>query len=204
VVNPLRIALTGGIASGKTAAANEFAALGADVFDTDQIARDVVEPGSPTLDRVIAAFGADILDETGRMDRKRMRARVFADPTQRQKLESILHPAIRAELAQRAANARGPYQIHVIPLLAESGGARRYDRAAVVDCPADLQLTRLIQRDGSDEMLARQILAAQATREQRLAMADDVLTNTGSLDDLRSQVRALHERYLQLAAAASR
>jgi dephospho-CoA kinase len=191
--------LTGGIASGKTAVSNEFAALGVDIFDTDRISRDVVAPGSPTLDKIVAAFGRDVLDSTGHMDRKRMRERVFADPTLRRQLNDITHPAIREELARRSALARGPYQIHVIPLLVEGGRDRSHDRVLVVDCPEELQLARLIHRDGGTETQARQILAAQASREQRVAAADDVLTNTGSVDELRTKVRALHAHYLKLA-----
>ena len=129
----LRIALTGGIASGKTAVADLFAQLGIPVIDTDQIARDVVEPGQPALAQIAQSFGAEVLDASGRLDRARMRERVFSDPAQRKLLESILHPAIREELARRSQAARGPYQIHVIPLLVESGQRGNYDRVLVVD-----------------------------------------------------------------------
>jgi dephospho-CoA kinase len=197
---PLRIALTGGIASGKTAVANEFAALGVTVIDTDQIARDVVESGTPTLAALVNAFGKDILDASGHMDRRRMRERVFADPQARQQLEAITHPAIREELTRRAAAATGPYQLHVIPLLIEGGRAKTYDRILVVDCPEQTQLQRLMQRDGTDLTQARQILAAQTTRASRLAAADDVIENTSTLEQLRTRVTALHTRYLALAA----
>lgn len=196
----LLIALTGGIASGKSAAATFFSDLGVPVFDTDQIARDVVEPGTPALAQLVAEFGADILDATGRMDRARMRERVFNDPGQRRRLEAITHPAIRAELARRAQQADGPYQIHVIPLLAEGGRAAAYDRVLVVDAPEAQQLRRLMARDASSEEQARRILAVQATRQQRLAIADDVIENTGTLEDLRQQVHSLHRSYEQMAA----
>lgn len=196
---PLMIALTGGIASGKSAVAEIFASLGAPVLDTDQIARDVVEPGTPTLAKLVSEFGSDILDASGRLDRARMRTRVFADPNQRKRLEAITHPAIRAELAARAARAQGPYQVHVIPLLIEGGRAAAYDRVLVVDTTEEEQLKRLLARDGSSPEQARQILAAQATREQRLDVADDILDNTGTLQDLHEYVQTLHHNYVLLA-----
>lgn len=196
---PLLIALTGGIASGKSAVAEIFAQLGAPVLDTDQIARDVVEPGTPTLAKLVAEFGSEILDEGGRLDRTRMRTRVFADPAQRKRLEAITHPAIREELAARAQRAQGPYQIHVIPLLIESGRADLYDRVLLVDTSEEAQLKRLLARDGSSEEQARQILAAQASREDRLDAADDVIVNTGTLQDLHQFVQTLHRNYTVLS-----
>jgi dephospho-CoA kinase len=196
---PLLIGLTGGIASGKSAVAEIFAQLGAPVLDTDQIARDVVEPGTPTLARLVAEFGPEILDANGRLDRARMRARVFADPEQRKRLEAITHPAIREELAARAQRAQGPYQIHVIPLLVESGRADLYDRVLLVDTSEEAQLKRLLARDGSSQEQARQILAAQASREDRLDAADDVIVNTGTLQDLHQFVQTLHRNYTMLS-----
>lgn len=196
---PLLIALTGGIASGKSAVADIFAQLGAPVLDTDQIARDVVEPGSPTLAKLVAEFGDDILDAEGRLDRARMRARVFADPEQRKRLEAITHPAIREELAARAQRAEGPYQIHVIPLLVESGRGDLYDRVLLVDTSEEEQLKRLMARDNSSPELAGQILAAQASREERLDAADDVIVNTGTLQDLHRFVQTLHRNYTLLS-----
>ena len=196
---PLLIALTGGIASGKSAVAEIFAQVGAPVLDTDQIARDVVEPGTPTLAKLVAEFGSDILDANGRLDRARMRARVFADPEQRKRLEAITHPAIREELASRAQRAQGPYQIHVIPLLVESGRADLYDRVLLVDTSEEDQLKRLLARDSSSPEQARQILAAQASREDRLDAADDVIVNTGTLQDLHQFVQTLHRNYTILS-----
>ena len=198
---PFLIALTGGIASGKTAVAELFAAEGVPVLDTDRIARDVVEPGTPGLAKIVAEFGSEVLDASGRLDRARMRTLVFADLAKRKQLESITHPAIREELARRAAAAGGLYQIHVIPLLVEGGRADLYDRVLVVDAPEAEQLRRLIARDGSDPETAQRILDAQASREQRLSFADDVIVNTGTLADLRKFVRTLHENYELLAAA---
>jgi dephospho-CoA kinase len=196
---PLLIALTGGIASGKSAVAELFAKLGVPVLDTDQIARDVVEPGTPTLAKLIAEFGADILDASGRLDRARMRERVFNDPAQRKRLEAITHPAIREELAARSARAKGDYQVHVIPLLIEGGRGDAYDRVLVVDASERDQLQRLTARDRTTHQQAEQILAAQASREDRLAAADDVIVNTGTLEDLQEFVQTLHRNYSLLA-----
>lgn len=196
---PLLIALTGGIASGKTAVSRLFEELGVPVLDTDQIARDVVEPGTPALVQVAEAFGNDILDASGHLDRKRLRERVFADPAQRHRLEAITHPAIREELARRSATSGGPYQVHVIPLLVEGGRVDDYDRVLVVDCPEQDQIARLVARDGSDIEQAKRILGAQATREQRLSAADDVIVNTGTLTDLEKFVLTLHKNYQLLA-----
>jgi dephospho-CoA kinase len=200
VDRPLRIGLTGGIASGKTTVAKLFAARGVPILDTDQIARDVAEPGQPALAEVVAAFGQDILGPDGRLDRPRLRARVFADPDSRQRLEAILHPAIRAELARRAEAAGGPYQVWVIPLLVEGGQVDRVDRILVVDCPEAVQLARVQARDGETEDSARAILAAQASRAQRLAAADDVIVNDGEEAGLGPQVAALDARYRALVA----
>lgn len=201
---PLRIGLTGGIASGKTAVAHAFERRGVPVIDTDQLARDVVEPGRPALAAVVAAFGADVLDADGRLDRRRLRARVFADAAERRRLEGILHPAIRAELAARVAAVTAPYVVIGIPLLVENGLQRTVDRVLVVDVPRETQLERLLARDAETPEGAQAILAAQATREARLAVAHDVLTNTGTLAMLDAAVAELHSRYLELAAAPRR
>lgn len=198
---PLLIALTGGVASGKSAVAKLFEDHGVPVLDTDQIARDVVEPGTPAFAAILEAFGREVLDPSGRLDRRKLRDQVFADPARRQLLESITHPAIRAELAHRSARVGGPYQIHVIPLLIEGGRTRDYDRVLVVDCPEEDQIRRLMQRDGADETLARRMLAAQASREERLSAADDVIVNTGTLEDLARFVLTLHRNYALLAGA---
>lgn len=201
--NPLLIGLTGGIASGKTAVARLFERLGVPVLDTDQIARDVVEPGTPGLARLVEVFGTQILDAAGRLDRRRLRQRVFADPGQRRQLEAITHPAIREELARRSAAAGGQYQIHVIPLLVETGRANAYDRVLVVDCPEEEQIRRLTARDNTDIEQAKRILAAQATREQRLSAAHDVIENKGTLADLEKLVQTLHRKYRAASRARS-
>jgi dephospho-CoA kinase len=200
-MQPFRVALTGGIASGKSTVADRFAALGVPVIDTDVIAREVVEPGQPALAAITAAFGHEVLDAEGRLDRRRMRAQIFADPDARRRLEAILHPAIRAEMERQSRAAGGAYQVLVIPLLAEGGRRDHVDRVLLVDVPEALQVERLMTRDGVSREQAQASLAAQATRAARLALADDVVQNTGRVDDLRGQVAALHEKYLQLAAS---
>jgi dephospho-CoA kinase len=198
---PFRVALTGGIASGKSTVADLFAAHGVPVIDTDVIARAVVEPGRPALALVAEAFGADVLDAQGLLDRKRMRERIFTDPAAKRRLEAILHPAIRAEMERQSQAAGGPYQLLVIPLFAEGGRRDHVDRVLLVDVPEELQVQRVMWRDGVSHGQALASLNAQATRAQRLAMADDVLPNTGRVDDLRERVAELHRHYLELAAS---
>jgi dephospho-CoA kinase len=195
------VAVTGGVASGKSAATHVFETLGVAVADADVAARAVIEPGQPALDRVVARFGADSLGPDGRLDRARMRQRVFADPAAKADLEAILHPPIRAWLRAACDAAAGPYAVVAIPLLAEGGGRQAYpwlDRIVVVDVPEAVQLARLQQRDGITAELAARMVAAQATRRQRLALADDVVINDGSLAQLEAAVIRLHHRYLQI------
>ena len=199
--NPLRIGLTGGIASGKSTVADMFADLGVPVIDTDLIARDVVAPGQPALQEIREAFGAGVIAEDGTLDRPAMRALVFGDDEARRKLEAILHPRIGAATREQADAAGGPYQIIVVPLLLESSLRAFVNRVLVVDCEEETQVARLLSRDAESESQARRILAAQASRAERLAIADDVIANEGDLDDTREQVRRLHRRYLDEAAA---
>jgi len=199
--SPLRVALTGGIASGKTTVADLFAARGVPVIDTDVIARDVVEPGTPALAAVVEAFGIEVLGADGRLDRRRMRERIFSDAGARRRLEGILHPAIRAEMARRSLAAGGPYQVLVIPLLAEGGRRDHVDRVLLVDVPEELQVERLMLRDGVSREQATASLGAQAGRAARLAIADDVIVNTGRADDLDHEVTALDVKYRKLAAS---
>ena len=198
---PFRIALTGGIASGKTTVANLFATLGVPLIDTDVIAREIVEPGRPALATIVRAFGPGVLDPQGCLDRRRMRERIFADPAAKQRLEAILHPAIRAEMERQSRVAGGPYQVLVIPLLAEGGRRDHVDRVLLVDVPEELQIQRLMMRDGVTHEQAQASLHAQGTRTERLAMADDVVRNTGRVDHLHDEVAKLHSKYLELAAA---
>jgi dephospho-CoA kinase len=202
-VRAYRVGLTGGIASGKSTVARLFEALGVPVIDTDVLAREVVAPGQPVLARIAERFGPSVLQTDGSLDRAALRSIVFADSQARSDLERITHPAIQALLEQRSAAARGPYQMHVIPLLVETGAQqKRVDRVLVVDCSEELQIRRLQARDGSTLDEARRILAAQVSRDIRLAAANDVIVNDGDLTSLRDQVAALHARYLQLPRQA--
>ena len=196
----LRIGLTGGIASGKSTVTQRFAELGVPVIDADVAARNVVERGKSGLEQVALRFGPGVLDAHGNLDRPALRALIFSDSSSRQALDAILHPLIRADMEQQAATARGPYLVMAIPLLIEGGRAHdRVDRVLVVDVDEALQLQRVQARDGSSADQARAILASQASREARLAAADDVLRNSGSVADLRQAVDRLHEKYLHLA-----
>ena len=200
---PFRVALTGGIASGKSTVADLFAALDVPVIDTDVIARAVVEPGQPALANVVETFGSEVVDSDGRLDRRRLRERIFADPEAKRRLEAILHPAIRAEMERQSRAADGAYQVLVIPLLTEGKRRDHVDRVLLVDVPEELQIQRLMTRDGVSHEQAKASLNAQATRAERLAMADDILRNTGRPDDLREKVVALHAQYLQLASGCA-
>jgi dephospho-CoA kinase len=195
----LRIGLTGGIASGKSTVAGLFAAHGAAVLDSDVIAREVVVPGSHALAALVAHQGGGILDDRGELDRAELRRRIFADAGTRREVESILHPEILSELERQAAVLEGPYQVFVIPLLVEAGLEHVVDRVLVVDCPEEEQVRRLMARDGSSREDARHMLDAQATRERRLAAADDVIDNGGSAADLPARVAELDRRYRALA-----
>jgi dephospho-CoA kinase len=201
-IKPPRIALTGGIASGKSTVALLFAALGVPVIDADQIAREVVALGTPLLSQVFASFGAQLRCADGSLDRAALRRLVFADAGKRLQLEALLHPAIARRSELLAAAAGGPYQIHVIPLLVETHTGSHYDRVLLVDCPEELQVARLQTRDGCDAREARAMLASQASRQARLAAADDVILNDAAPSDLTPKVAALHEQYLALAALA--
>ena len=196
------VGLTGGIASGKSAVAHAFEALGIVVADADIAAREAVAVGSTGLTEVVAAFGDAILDTDGTLDRAAMRKRVFGDDAARKQLEAIIHPRVREALARQCAEAASPYAIAAIPLLAEVGARIAYpwlQRILVVDVPVEIQHARLIQRDGIDATLADKMIAVQATREQRLAVADDIIVNAGSLEDLKRHVAALDARYHRLA-----
>lgn len=195
---PLRLGLTGGIASGKSVVADMFAALGAVIIDTDVIAREVVMPGQPALDEIRNEFGPDVIGPDGSLDRRAMRKRVFEDEPLRLRLEEILHPRIRDETFRQASKAGGAYQVIVVPLLAESPLKDYVDRILVVDCDEDTQVNRLLERDAETMEQAQRILAAQASREERLAIADDVIDNSRSLEETRRQVAALHDVYIGL------
>ncbi len=200
----LRIGLTGGIASGKSTVSRRFAELGVPVIDADVASRTVVAPGTPGLARVVQRFGGGILDADGRLDRRALRNLIFKDSSLRQALDAILHPLIRVEMEREAAQAQAPYVVMAIPLLVEGGSAaKRVDRVLVVDADEPLQIQRLQARDGGSVEQARAILASQASRAARLAAADDVLLNSGTVAELRQAVDRLHEKYLQLAQTSS-
>ena len=191
------VGLTGGIGSGKSAAAEEFGRLGATVVDADAIALELTRAGGAATGQVRSLFGDEYVDADGAMDRAKMRALAFRDPAARKKLEELLHPMIRAESERRIAAASGPYVIHVVPLLVESAGYRqRVARVLVVDCPGSVQMERVRRRSGLSEDEVKRIIGAQIKREDRLAAADDVIDNSGTLDALHKRVRELHARYL--------
>ena len=197
------IGLTGGIAAGKSEVSRRFEALGITVADADLAARAVVAPGSEGLARIAAHFGTEILLADGQLDRAALRARIFDSAQDRQALEAITHPAIRQQLRQACEQAEGPYAIAAIPLLTEAGGRQQYpwlDRILVVDVPVAVQHARLMQRDGIDTALADRMIAAQASREARLALADDVVVNDGHPDHLQAHVERLDRAYRELAA----
>lgn len=196
------IGLTGGIGSGKSLVADLFVARGAALIDTDQIAHALTAPGGRAIPAIREAFGDEVIAADGRMDRAAMRKRVFADLSQKERLESILHPMILAEAqtAVEAARATGaPYALVAVPLLLETGHwVSRVNRVLVVDCPESMQVERVMQRSGLPAEQVEAIMAVQATREERLAAAHDVIDNSGSIEQTEAQVAALHERYLAL------
>jgi dephospho-CoA kinase len=199
----LRIGLTGGIASGKSMVAQRFTDLRVPVIDADVAARVVVAPGTPGLAGVIERFGPGVLAQSGELDRRALRDLIFSNPGARRDLESLLHPLIRADMERSADQAVGPYIVMAIPLLIEGGPSDRVDRILVVDVDEAVQLQRVMERDGCTAEQARAILASQASRSARLAAADDVLQNAGTVTDLRQAVDRLHERYLRLAEIQS-
>ena len=195
------VVLTGGIASGKTAVSDRFSRLGVPVIDTDRIAHEVVEPGQPTLQQIAAAFGADYLDDAGRLERRKMRQTIFENPAAKTRLEAILHPVIAASALSLVTAVTFPYCLLVIPLYTESARWKWIDRVLVVDVAESIQIERVMARDGISREEAEAILAAQAERKARLALADDVIDNSGEPEDLDQQVNDLHHKYLALAGS---
>jgi dephospho-CoA kinase len=199
-VSAFSVGLTGGIGCGKTTVANLFADRGASVIDTDEIAHALTAPGGAAMPALLAEFGPNYATADGALDRARMRELVFSRPDARARLESILHPRIREATAAAAAIATGPYVIFVVPLLIESGTWRdRVGRVLAIDCPEQLQVARVMARNGLSAPQVRAIMAAQVTRDQRLAAADDVIVNDDGIEALRPQVDRLHEFYLSEA-----
>ncbi len=198
------VAVTGGVASGKSEVTRRFEARGIHVADADVAARRLVMPGQPALDEIVGRFGAGVLQADGGLDRAGLRARVFDDDEAKRALEAILHPRIRIALRAECEAAEGAYALVAIPLLTEGGGRTAYpwlDRILVVDVDPQTQIARLMRRDGVDRALAERMLAAQASREARLVIADDVIANDGALEALDAKVEALHRRYLQAAGS---
>ena len=201
---PYIVGLTGGIGSGKSAAARAFEELGATVIDTDAIAHALTAPGGAAIAAIRAAFGADYISADGALERSRMRELVFADAAKKRQLEAILHPLIRERSGELVRGAGSPYVILMVPLLIESGDYRgRCQRVLVIDCPEQMQVERVVTRSGINAAQVRAIMASQVTRAARLAAADDVIDNSRDLAHLRREVEALHRRYLQLSAAGA-
>lgn len=195
------VGMTGGIGSGKSTVADAFAALGVPVIDTDVIARELTAPGGVALQAIRAAFGETLMQADGTLDRVALRRRVFADAAARHQLEAILHPAIRQRVEQTLAHLTARYALLVVPLLVETGAYRDVlNRILVVDCPEEIQIARVMSRSGLARDEAKAILAVQAMRAERLAVADDVILNTASIEDLNAKVVDLHQGYLELAA----
>jgi len=198
------VVLTGGIAAGKSAVSRLFEKLGVPIIDTDRIARELVEPGQPALQAITDAFGFECLDANGRLDRRAMRSVIFADPTAKAKLEGILHPLIRAEVNRRVSGLASDYCLVVIPLYAGPGAYDRVDRVLVVDVDESTQISRVMKRDRISREAAEAILASQIGRQDRLALADDVIVNEAGFRELKQKVHELHLAYLSLAQRASR
>lgn len=194
----LRIGLTGGVGSGKSTASRFFAELDVPVIDADQLARELVTPDSPALSQIVNRFGTSVLNH-GELDRARLRERIFQDPAARDALEAILHPAIRQEIGRRVSQLSAPYCIIAIPLLVERHWDSDVDRVLVIDATPERQIARTEARDGVSRAAVEGMLRAQASREERLARADDIIENNGELAHLREQVKMLHERYLARA-----
>ncbi|PTT50954.1 dephospho-CoA kinase [Aeromonas sp. HMWF014] len=199
------VAVTGGIGSGKTTIANQFAALGIDVVDADVIARDVVEPGAPALAAIATYFGPDVIAPDGQLDRRSLRERVFSEPNAKAWLNALLHPLIRQEMLRQCAAARSPYCLLVVPLLVENKLTGLANRVLVIDVDEATQIERTCRRDGVSAEQARAIIAAQASRSERLAAADDVIDNhNGSQMAIKTRILALHETYLAFASQQPR
>lgn len=195
------VALTGGIGSGKSTIANAFVNLGVDMVDADIIARQVVEPGTPALATIQARFGAQIVDEQGQLIRSRLREIIFRSPDEKAWLNQLLHPLIQQETQRQLALCHSPWRLWVVPLLVENHLYYQADRVLVVDADREIQLQRTLARDNVSLEQAQNILAAQATREARLAVADDIIDNNGTPESVLPRVAELHQRYLALAAA---
>ena len=196
----LRVGLTGGIGSGKTTVMNFFDELGAPTIDADEISRRITKPGQAAFDEVVAQFGERCLDETGNLDRRRLRELIFSEPALKKGLEAIIHPRVRAEIREFTGRVDYPYCIICIPLLLETGAQSTVDRVLVVDAPEELQVARVSLRDNAEERQTRNIIRSQAGREQRLNAAHDIIVNNGNISELKPRVESLHERYIKIGS----
>jgi len=193
------VGLTGGIGSGKSTISDLFSTLGADIIDTDEIARALTGSGQPAVQKIKEQFGSEVVQGDGALDRERMRALAFSDPSARETLQNILHPLIRKEVQSRLSRTKAPYAIVVVPLLVESRGYKFADRILVVDCSEEQQVERVMHRSGLAEKQVKAIMATQASRSDRLAAANDVISNDSGIAELRAKVGQLHQKYLTLA-----
>ena len=192
------IGLTGGIGSGKSAAGIEFEKLGITVIDADEIAQKASLKNSKAYKEIVEYFGASILDNSQNIDRRKLRNIVFNDDEQKKKLEQILHPAIREDISFAISNSKSPYTIIMVPLIYETNSKDNYDRILVIDCDEDIQISRAVSRDGASEEDIKKIINSQATKKERLSIADDVINNNSSIEKLSEKVLHLHKNYLEL------
>ena len=197
--HPMRVGLTGGIGSGKSAVKTCFDELEVPTIDADEISRSITEPGQPAFDEIIALFGAECRDESGRLNRQYLRELIFSEPVLKQKLEAIIHPRVRSGIQAFINQVSYPYCIICIPLLLETGGQAAMDRVLVVDAPEELRIARVSRRDSTDEDQTRRIIKAQIGREERLRGAHDIIVNDGNINDLKNRVMTLHDKYIGLS-----
>ena len=197
----LYIGLSGGIASGKTIVSDEFSSLGADIIDTDIIARELIFPGSETLNKIVSVFGENVLQDDGNLNRKLMRQIIFSEKDKKITLEKIMHPKIQNEVKLKIQSASGQYQIIVVPLLLQSPILDFVDRVLIIDCNEKIQINRLMNRDNISEELAKKMIENQSKREERLAIADDVILNEGHLEEIKHEVKKLNDFYIKISSS---
>ena len=197
----LYIGLSGGIASGKTIVSDEFSSLGADIIDTDIIAKELIFPGSETLNEIVSVFGENVLQDDGNLNRKLMRQIIFSEKDKKITLEKIMHPKIQNEVKLKIQSASGQYQIIVVPLLLQSPILDFVDRVLIIDCNEKIQINRLMNRDNISEELAKKMIENQSKREERLAIADDVILNEGRIEEIKHEVKKLNDFYIKISSS---